>query len=229
MFSFLHDFINLFYPNICLGCGEALYKNEKYICTKCLYSLPKTNFHKSRQNMISELFWGKIQVENATSYCFFHKKGLLQNIIHNLKYKGVKEVGQELGKHLGSELIESDFSAIDVVVPVPLHNKRIKERGYNQSEWIARGIAGVMEKPLDNKSIIRAVNTETQTKKTRESRWDNVKDIFTVKKSENIVNKHILLIDDVITTGSTLESCAATILNEKNTKISIATLGVASI
>ena len=223
----LDDFVGLFYPNLCLGCGEALYKNEKYICTKCLYSLPKTNFHKSRKNMVSELFWGKVPIQFATSYSYFHKKGVLQNIILNLKYKGEKEVGMELGKHLGRELKTSDFASIDTIIPVPLHKKRLKKRGYNQSEWIAKGISEIMGKPIDNKSVIRTINTETQTKKTKAQRWENVKDIFQVKNKNEIINKHVLLIDDIITTGSTLEACASVILKEKNTSVSIATLGVA--
>ncbi len=218
----------MFFPNICQGCEQPLTGKEKYICLKCLYTLPKTNFHNSRKNIISELFFGKINFENATSFCFFNKDGTIQNLIHSLKYKGVKEVGEELGKHLGSELNSSIFSDIDLIIPIPLHKKRQKFRGYNQSEWIAKGISEIMNKPIDIKSVIRATYTETQTKKNKDERWENVKNIFEIKLPENLENKHVLLVDDVITTGSTIESCAKTILEVNNVKISIAAIAFVS-
>ncbi len=227
--SVLDDFLGIFYPNMCQGCGEPLLKHENFICSKCMFSIPRTNYHNSRKNMISELFLGKVKIEYATSFCFFHKDGILQNLIHSLKYKGGKEVGETLGKYFGSEINTSDFSNIDLIIPVPLHPKRQKFRGYNQSEWIAKGLGEIMNKPVDVKSVIRSRNTKTQTEKNKDERWENVKNIFEVVSPKDIENKHVLVIDDVITTGATIESCASTILDVKNTKISIASIGVASI
>lgn len=222
------DVLDLVYPNICQGCGESLLKHERYICTNCLFSVPRTKFHRKRQNLVSELFFGKINFEFATAFCYFHKKGVLQNMIHSLKYKGVKEVGEVLGKEFATDLSKSMFENIDVIVPVPLHPKRERQRGYNQSEWIGIGLAEVLGKELDTTTIIRKVHTETQTKKNKEERWDNVKDIFKITDTKALENKHVLVIDDVITTGATIESCASKVLEAKNAKVSIASLGYAS-
>lgn len=228
--QYISDFTNLFFPNICEACGKNLLNNEKTICTECLYHLPKTNFHQESENPVSRLFWGKVYIENATAYYFFHKGSSFQDLIHKLKYNGKQEIGYILGLHLGTDLYESElYKTIDLVIPVPLHPKREKKRGYNQSDSISKGIAEGMKINTNLKSLYRNIETETQTKKSKEERWKNVENIFCIKHPEKLQGKHILLVDDVITTGSTLEACANALLALKNTKVSIACLAVASI
>jgi len=179
-----------------------------------------------KDNPVSKVFWGRVNIENATASYLFIKEGILQKLIHQLKYKGAKEIGFELGRHFGSELIDSEsYKNIDLIIPVPLHVKREKKRGYNQSEWIARGMVEFLEAKLELNNLVRAIETETQTKKTRFERWENVESIFNVNYPEKLENKHVLLVDDVITTGSTLEACANALLKIKGVKVSIATLG----
>lgn len=228
IFDILNDFIGIIYPDVCPGCGNILLKYEKHICTKCLFDIPKTKFHDDDENIVNKLFWGKTRIESATAYCYFHKEGILQELIHSLKYKGKKEVGYTLGKFFGAELLSSEkFSKIDKVIPIPLHPKREKVRGYNQSEWICRGLHEVMNVEIDTNSIIRNIFTETQTKKNREERWDNVKSIYKINDENKLRGKHILLVDDVITTGATIEACAQTILQIPDTKVSIGAIAVA--
>lgn len=228
IFNILSDFVNLFYPDICLACGDKLLKNESVICTKCIYNLPKTNFHLEKINPVSQLFWGRVNIENATSYYFYHKGSKFQKLIHRLKYSGNKEVGFELGKHFGSVLITSElYKNIDAIIPVPLHPKREKKRGYNQSYWIALGINEIFKVEIDTKTLYRSIATETQTKKSRFERWENVDSIFKTRDNTTLKNKHVLLVDDVLTTGATLEACANSILETENAKVSIATLAVA--
>ncbi|MBI5219195.1 MAG: ComF family protein [Bacteroidia bacterium] len=229
MINYLKDFINLFFPNICMACGTNLLTNEKSICTGCLYHLPKTNYHKEKNNPVSQMFWGKTFIENATAYYFFHKGSKFQDLIHNLKYKGQKEIGFVLGSHLGADLKESElYRDITMVVPVPLHPKREKKRGYNQSDFIARGIAESMKIEANTTSLYRAVETETQTKKSKLDRWKNVENIFRIRREDAFIDKHVLLVDDVITTGSTIEACAEALLAVKGTKVSVACLAVAA-
>ena len=227
--SLFDDFISLIYPRICLSCGNSLYKNEECICTKCLYHLPKTNFHNEKDNPITQIFWGRVKIESAAAYYFFSKGGNVQHLIHQLKYKGHKEIGIYIGKLYGLELKESDlFKNIDVVIPVPLHWKKFKKRGYNQSEQFAKGLSQTMEIDVDSNTLYRKIASETQTKKSRFNRWENVKEIFEIKNVDNLKGKHILLVDDVITTGSTLESCANALLKIPEIKISVAAIACAT-
>ncbi len=226
--NILGDFINLFFPDICQACGDKLVKGEQVICSKCIYNLPKTNYHLEKNNPVSQLFWGRVNIENATSYYFYHKGSKFQKLIHRLKYNGKKEVGFELGKHFGSVLIMSElYKNIDVIIPVPLHPKREKKRGYNQSYWIALGLNEIFKVEIDTITLYRSIATETQTKKSRFERWENVDSIFKTKDNTTLKNKHILLVDDVLTTGATLEACANSILESENAKVSIVTLAIA--
>ncbi|MFW5752116.1 MAG: ComF family protein [bacterium] len=227
LFSCFDDFINLVYPGVCAGCGNSLYRQERYICTSCLYNLPKTGFHKEEVNSVSMLFWGRSEITNAAAYCYFHKKGLLQNLIHQLKYKGYKELGFELGFLYGLELVNSAYQAIDIIVPVPLHPLKIKKRGYNQSEWIAKGLSSAMSKPLNVSNLYREGYTETQTRKGRYDRFLNVEKVFQVKKTSLFEKKHVLLVDDIVTTGSTLEACANLLLGIDGVTVSLVTIGFA--
>ncbi|MEA3318344.1 MAG: ComF family protein [Bacteroidota bacterium] len=225
--SILKDFLNLFYPDLCVVCGEHLLSQEKYICTSCMYNLPKTKFHIDKDNPVAQLFWGRANLENASAFYYYTKGSKYQKMIHKFKYHGLKEIGYVLGKAFGNELINSDFKNIDIIMPVPLHPKKLRKRGYNQSDWIAMGLSKTMGKKVDCKSLYRNTHTSTQTNKSRFDRWKNVENIFGIKNKDKLSNLHILLVDDVVTTGSTLEACANIILEIPDTKVSIATLGVA--
>ena len=199
------------------------------MCLDCLQDLPRTQFHLNPENKVAQLFWGRAYIDNATSWLFFRKGSRYQRLVHYLKYKGLKEIGEELGMLMGNELLESSFQEADYIVPVPLHRKKQKQRGYNQSEWIAKGIAVVMQKPLSVNNMVREHFTPTQTRKNRFERWQNVEGIFGVARPEEFKGKHILLIDDVITTGSTLEAAVVAMQKAGAAKVSIATLACAEI
>jgi ComF family protein len=220
------DFINLFSPRICPSCDEVLLRNENFLCTKCLYYLPKTNFYKDAKNEVARMFWGRAFIENATSFLYFQKGGLAQTLLHKLKYKGQQEIGYELGKLIGRDLLETAFNETQIIVPVPLHKNKLRKRGYNQSECIARGIAEIMGNPV-NHTLYKILPNSTQTKKHRYDRWANVEGIYAIRDKESIANKHILLVDDVITTGATLEACANALLQVENVKVSIVTVAKA--
>ena len=175
----INDFFNLIFPKLCCACNNTLLKNENIICISCVATLPKTNFHFNNENPVSKIFWGRVPIEMATSCFFVSKKSRVQNLLHNLKYKGVKEVGYVVGKIAGFDFVKSEcFNGIDFIVPVPLHKNKLKKRGYNQSEWIAKGISESMNTPVNTKSLIRKEDSQTQTKKSRYQRWENVGEIF---------------------------------------------------
>jgi ComF family protein len=224
----LNDFLGLIFPLSCAACGNVLLKNEKIICLSCNYHLPRTNFHFDQNNPVAVIFWGRVRIENATAFYFFNKASRFRRLIHELKYKGRKDIGIELGRIFGYEMMASGgFRLIDMVIPVPLHKKKQKKRGFNQSECIARGISEAMKRPLNNSSVIRSVHSSTQTRKTRYDRWLNVEGIFRVTDPQLLTGKHILLVDDVVTTGATIEACATAILEVEETKVSVAVLAVA--
>jgi len=222
------DILNIFFPLTCEACGNYLYRNERVICTSCLFQLPKTNFHLQKENPISEIFTGRVRIEYATAYFTFNKGSQFQKLIHKLKYNKQPEIGVELGKHFGNVLMDSDYyRQIDAIIPVPIHPKKKKIRGYNQSEMIAKGLAESMEKDLLNEILIRKVHSESQTKKDKIERWLNVENVFELNSTENLENKHILLVDDVVTTGATLESCTQCLQKTEGIRISIACLAQA--
>jgi len=226
----LSDVLDLLFPSLCITCGERLITQENHVCFNCWSDLPVTNFHKEPENKVAKLFWGRVQVENATSFFSYKKGSRYQQLIHYIKYKGLKELGLETGLRFGYVLKESDqFMSADVVVPVPLHPKKEKIRGYNQCLWIARGISEAMGKELSGDNLYRSIFTNTQTRKNRFERWQNVEGIFGIHRPEEFVGKHILLVDDVVTTGSTLEACAYQLLQLSRTKVSIATLAFADV
>jgi len=228
--SFVEDFVSLFFPRICFACGNSLYKHEEVLCTYCLFRLPKTNFHLEPDNPVSRMFWGRIKLESASSFCYYRKEGRVQNLIHQFKYRGKKEIGSFIGKLYGLSLkdIES-FYDIDMIVPVPLHPGKLRKRGYNQSELFGHGLSESLEIPIDKTSLVRTQASSTQTKKSRYKRWENVESIFSVKSPENLKGSHILLVDDVVTTGSTLEACAQVLLQVEGVKVSVVTMAYAVI
>ena len=186
--------------------------------------MPRTNYHLDRNNEIAQLFWGRVNLQAATAYFFYYKGSKYQKIIHQCKYSGQKYIGYDLGMLFAEDLKHSYFSGIDIVHPVPLHYKKLKQRGFNQSEYIARGISEVLNKPLITDAICREITGKSQTKKGRYERWRNVEGVFMIRHSSKLENRHILLVDDVITTGSTMEACAGEILKCVNTKVSVAAL-----
>lgn len=228
MFNLFNDLANLLFPANCSGCGQPLIISEHQLCLHCIDKLPRTNFHHISNNIVENSLKGRILFEKATAFCYFRKDGIMQHLIHQLKYKNNFEIGIFLGELMGKDLINcSHFANIDIIIPIPIHPKKKRKRGYNQSEQIGIGLAKTMNKPLDTSTLIRNIHTDTQTKKSRYARWQNVADIFAITNSNNIKNKHILLIDDVITTGSTLESAANTLLKIEGVKISIACIACA--
>lgn len=229
MRKIIHDFLSLFFPDLCVVCKHRLSEGEQYICTDCLLLLPKTNFHLQPENRLEQFFAGRIPFQRAAAYAYFVKGGSMQHIVHELKYNHNPKIGYFMGELCGENMKGSNFiSDIDLLVPVPLHPKREKQRGYNQSYEICKGISAITEVMVDNTTLVRTVNNPSQTKNSRFDRWKNVEDIFSITNPEFFENKHILLVDDVITTGSTLESCAKEILKCKGSKVSIYAVGCAS-
>lgn len=224
----ISDFFNLLYPDLCVVCGENLLRNEQHICISCLSSIPKTNYHLIAENSIEKRFWGKVPVHRATAFFFFQKGSSFQKLLHALKYKGNREVGEKMGKYAAVDLLESaDFRSVDVIIPVPLHPSKYKKRGYNQSEWIGRGLAEILGIPQDTVSLRRIRENTTQTRKSVFERYENTEGIFECVAPENLSGKHILLVDDVLTTGSTLEACITALLTCEHVKVSVFTLAVA--
>lgn len=222
------DVVSLFYPRVCLACGNVLFRKEDTLCLECLYHLPKTNYHLEADNPVARQFWGKVHFESAASYYYFTKGSKVQHLIHQFKYKGYKEIGLYIGRLYGRELKESPlFSDIAVVIPVPLHPRKQAKRGYNQAEWFAMGLAESMGALCDTSTLIRAFASETQTRKSRFSRYENVKEIFRIEDRESRKGTHILLVDDVITTGSTLEAAGNTLLGIPGIRISVASIACA--
>lgn len=220
-----HDLINLFYPKDCAICEEILTKNEHVICTMCLHELPVSNYHLHNDNPVAKVFYGRINLESATSLLLFHKKGNVQTLIHQLKYRGRKEIGGYLGIWTGNTLASVDnFKNIDIIIPVPLHNKKLKSRGYNQVENFGKEIANVISAEYIDNVLLKTSFTATQTLKSRLARWNNIEETFIVQNPELLKNKHVLLVDDLITTGATIEVCANILADIPGIKISVVSM-----
>jgi ComF family protein len=220
--------LNLAYPNLCIICNESLIQGENKICLACLNNIPRTNFHLEPDNTVEKRFWGKVPVYRGTSYFYFYKGSPFQILLHELKYRGNKEVGEAAGKYAAADLLDSpDFCSVDVIVPVPLHPNKLAKRGYNQSEWIAKGLASVLKKPVDTTNLVRIRANTTQTKKSVFDRYKNTEGVFKLKDKKVFEGKHVLLVDDVLTTGSTLEACMVPLMDTDFIKISVFTLAIA--
>lgn len=225
MLDYLEDFVSLVFPQICNACGKPLHKHESLICNYCKVKLPYTNFHRQSDNPIEKIFWGRVPVEKASALLYFHKGNRVQQLMHRFKYKGKKEIGELIGNIYGHELVKSNvFTDADMIIPVPLHPDKLKKRGYNQSDFFAQGISKATNIPCQTNILIRATASSTQTKKSRFERWENVETIFKVEDNSLIENKHIILVDDVITTGATVEACAQTLLKAAPCRISFLAL-----
>ena len=226
--AYLSDFVALLFPELCNACGESLVNGEELICTDCRYHLPFTDFHLKADNMVAQQFWGKINLEAAYAMCYFTKGGKIQHLMHQFKYKGIQKIGVMLGNIAGGQLAANPFfSTADVIIPVPLHKSRLRKRGYNQSTCFAEGLSQKLNIPVDENNLVRLRATETQTHRSRFSRFENMQEVFTLKDPEALMNKHVLLVDDIVTTGSTLEACGAELLKVEGLKLSIATIACA--
>jgi ComF family protein len=226
--GYLADFVSLLFPELCAACRESLMANEHLICTDCRYNLPFTNFHLQPDNIVAQQFWGKIKVEGAYALYYFTKGGKIQNLMHQFKYKGVKQIGNLLGNIASEHLIKNEaFNTVDLIIPVPLHKKRMQQRGYNQSACFAEGLSEKLNAAVEENNLVRAIATETQTHKSRFARFENMQEVFNIKCPEKLIDKHVLLVDDVITTGSTLEACGTALLKIPGLKLSIATIAYA--
>jgi len=219
------DLISLFYPRLCAGCNTPLVKGEEVLCLNCLADLPRTNFHLYTDNPVFQIFIGRVNITQATSFCYFDKGGHMQHLLHQLKYKGNRAVGHKMGMLFGHALNQTEtFRDIDAIIPVPLHPKKERKRGYNQSTEICKGLSEAMNRPVITGNLVRNVHTASQTHKGRFERWENVSGIFNVKNGDLFSKKHLLLVDDVVTTGATLEACCQSLFKIPGVKVSIATL-----
>ena len=220
---------HLFYPHICTGCGSDLLRSDHLLCLHCIHELPHTGFETYPNNPIERIFVGRLKIVAAHAGFHFSKGELMQTLVHDFKYKGNKDIGIYLSKMMAEKMVESNrFKNIDYLIPLPLNAEKEYKRGFNQAKIICEGMGEVMNVPVLDKNVIRIHFTETQTKKHRTERWENVAESFKVFNPEQLINKHILLVDDVITTGATLEACAQKMISIEGIKISIATLTTAS-
>jgi ComF family protein len=227
--SYFQGFASLIFPRYCAACGHALYMNENILCLRCYAGLPRTGFHHDPENEVAQMFWGRIPAEYATAFMYFAKGSRYQQILHELKYNGQKQIGIAMGHMFGNEIKNTPFSGADLIIPVPLHPVKLKTRGYNQSELIAQGISEILHLPLETTLVSRVIDTRSQTHKSRYERWENVRHIFHCKNPEALKNKHVILVDDVITTGATLEACASCMVPVEGIKISLLSLAFAKL
>ena len=220
---------HLFFPHICAGCGSDVINKSQLLCLACTDRLPLTNYYAHADNPVEKTFWGRIPLNHATSYLYFNKDSIVQQLLHQFKYKGNQEIGLYFGRKMGSAISSAArFQTPDFLVPLPLHPQRQKKRGYNQAEVLCRGMAQSMAIPVLEQVVSRTMQTQTQTHKNRESRWQNMEGKFILKDPSMLENKHVMLVDDVITTGATLEACGLELLKARGLLLSIATLAYTS-
>lgn len=222
---FLKELISLFYPKLCVVCKNQLLLTEEVLCTFCRNDVPIIPFNNFKNNRVSKIFYGRIPIYKAASFLFYRNEGKTRKIIHELKYKDNQEIGVFIGNWFGKILKEStEFDTVDYIVPVPLHPKKIKKRGYNQLTKFGEQLSFVLETTYIDTVLVKISSTKTQTYKSRFERFSNLETQFHLADATSFKNKHILLIDDVITTGATLEACCKELLKTENIKISIVTI-----
>ena len=227
MKTYLRALINLIYPKACVGCGLSLLHEEEFLCVQCEIDLPLNPFIHLQENEIKTVFDGRLPLVCANTFLSFSKNGITQHLMHALKYQDRQDVGEFLGRRFAAELDTFFTPQIDIIIPVPLHPEKQYLRGYNQCSSIAKGMATVLGCAVLEDVIVRNTSNTSQTKLNRAKRWDNVKGIFELVNPNAIANKHVLLIDDTLTTGATLESCGSEVIKSPNTLLSIATLAYA--
>ncbi len=219
--------LNLFFPNTCRGCHIEVMAAESYICANCRHNLPIAGFHKNGNDEMLQIFYGRVPVENATALFYFKKDNITQKFIHALKYKRAKKIGEVLGDWLGGELADcKEYQSIDVIIPVPIHKKKLRQRGYNQVSGFAEKIANALQKTYIEDVLLKVSPTKSQVFKEKISRMFTPEEVFAVQNPHKIENKHILLVDDIITTGATLEACSQKLLQVKDVKLSFATIAI---
>ncbi len=223
----IYSLSHLIFPTVCQGCGYPIHSADDVLCLGCFYSLPRTHFHRVIHNPIEQKFWGRIPVERAFSFLHFERGNLTRTLLHALKYHGKQGIGESLGRMFGRELREWGFTGPDYILPLPLHKNKLRSRGYNQCDSIAQGMSVSLGIPVGKNLVERVIANPTQTKKGRYERWENVKQIFEARKPAVMRGKHILLIDDVITTGSTMEACGHAVLFGGAAKVSMASIASA--
>jgi ComF family protein len=221
------DILKLIFPRNCVACSNTLRKNEDHLCSQCLVDLPQTRFHENKDNILAKTFWGRLTTEHALAFLFFKKGNAVQHILHEIKYKNNTDLALFIGQYYGSILAQANIR-FDGAMAIPLHKSKLKKRGYNQSEEIVKGLCQSLQTENLSKYIVRKKATDTQTKKSRFARWENVEEVFEITTPEQLTGKHILLVDDVITTGATIEACGNKILQVRNCKLSIASIAFAS-
>jgi ComF family protein len=220
-----HQALHLLYPHTCTGCGSDIVAHDQQLCLHCLDDLPATNFFAQPHNPVEKIFYGRLPITHAAAGFFFTKQSLLQHLLIQLKYQGNRDIGLYMGKLLGHLMLASNrFNKVDALVPLPLNPKKEKKRGYNQATALCKGISAITNLPVIEKAVIRKVYTETQTHMGRIKRWENMDGVFAVIEPALLEGKHLLLVDDVVTTGATLEACGSEILKLAGTRLSIATL-----
>ncbi len=228
LFQYLQNFSELLYPKLCGGCGNHLYENEEVVCVYCRASLPLSGECDFENNASEKLFWGKVSITAAASFLFFQKKSSTQHLLHQLKYQQKENIGEWLGEQFAYSLqSKGRFAAVEIIIPIPLHPSRIKFRGYNQCDAIARGMASVLQIPIVNGVLIRSVATQSQTKKNRFQRFENMNSVFSLAQASAIKGKNILLLDDVLTTGATLVSAAQVLQQAGSNKLFIGAIAKA--
>jgi ComF family protein len=219
--KYAESFVELFYPRLCLVCDSSLVGNEEMVCTHCRHSLPETHFHTSRGNPVEQLFWGRLPVEHATALLYLDKGSRYRQLVYQLKYQGRKDAGIYLGRLMGSAILDSKFSPIDFIIPIPLHRAKLRRRGFNQSQILAEGITEILNIEVCSDILFRKIYTPSQTRRKRYDRWKNVEGIFACQQTERIMNKHILLVDDVITTGATMEAAGSVLCKTSGVRLSV--------
>jgi ComF family protein len=223
--TYIDDVLHLFFPHVCIGCNTDVLNTNDMLCTECLNKLPLTGFMDAADNLVEKIFYGRLHVQQAGSAFYFNKDSVIQRIIIQLKYKNNQAAGNFLGKLLGRQIAAAKrFDDVDIIIPLPLNDKKLFRRGYNQASIIANGIAAVWNRTVTEDAVERILFTETQTHKDRIARWETMEGVFTVTQPALIVNKHILLVDDIVTTGATLEACGEAVLKVPGVKLSIATI-----
>lgn len=211
---------------MCFGCTAQLSGGEHLLCTVCRHDLPLTDYDFNKENAVDRIFYGRVPVEKAASFLYFSKQGIVKNLLHYLKYKNQQDLGDFIGNWFGMKIANKDAPNIDIVIPVPLHPKKLKKRGYNQVELFGKQLSSHFDAEYRNDILVKTQNTKTQTKKNRLARWKNSQDLFIIKQSKGLGNKNFLLVDDVITTGATIEACASALLQIPKAKIYVATMAV---